>query len=109
MEKVADWVAHSPVVAAGVRAARKLAQRRNSSPPPLPKFEKLDLRDSGVGLEEYDEDNAPFVDGLAKRGRRRVDELDEEPAAVHRKAPGYGSGRSGLLDRERGRTAAVKR
>ncbi|KAM5538055.1 hypothetical protein V8D89_008252 [Ganoderma adspersum] len=108
MEKVADWVAHSPVVAAGVRAARQLAQRRNSSPPPLPKFEKMDLHDSGLDFE-YDEENAPPVNELAKRGRRRADELDEEPVGVHRKAPGYGSGRSGLLDRERGRTAAVKR
>ena len=108
MEKVADWVAHSPVVAAGVRAARQLAQRRNSSPPPLPKFEKLDVRDS-VGFEEYDEENVWFVEELPKRGRRRADELDEEPAGVSRKAPGYGSGRSGLLDRERGRTATVKR
>lgn len=106
MEKVADWVAHSPVVAAGVRAARQLAQRRNSSPPPLPKFEKMDLHDFGF---EYDEENAPPINELPKRGRRRADELDEEPVGVHRKAPGYGSGRSGLLDRERGRTAAVKR
>ncbi|KAI1791646.1 hypothetical protein LXA43DRAFT_1061168 [Ganoderma leucocontextum] len=109
MEKVADWVAHSPVVAAGVRAARHLAKRRNSSPPPLPKFEKLDLRDSGVGLEDDDEEKAEAINESSKRGRRRADELDEEPAGVQRKAPGYGGGRSGLLDRERGRTAVVKR
>ena len=113
MEKVADWVAHSPVVAAGVRAARHLAQRRNSSPPPLPKFEKMHLRDSGVEFDsgymnsavEEDEEEAPET----RRGRRRADELDRAPTGVGRNAPGYGSGRSGLVSRERGRAAVVKR
>ncbi|TBU46468.1 hypothetical protein BD309DRAFT_619519 [Dichomitus squalens] len=108
MEKVADWVAHSPVVAAGVRAARQLAQRRNSSPPPLPKFEKMGYRDSGIDIEEYDQNDVrPVNEG--RRGRRRPDELDQIAHGVDRKAPGYGNGRSGILSRERGRTAAVKR
>ena len=108
MEKVADWVAHSPVVAAGVRAARQLAQRRNSSPPPFPKFEKMGLRDSGVDLEEHNENHSHPVDET-RRGRRRPDELDQVPPGVGRHAPGYGNGRSGILSRERGRAAAVKR
>ncbi|KAI0362659.1 hypothetical protein OH77DRAFT_1491985 [Trametes cingulata] len=128
MEKVADWVAHSPVVAASVRIARQQVQqhphqRRNSSPPPLPKFEKLHLRDSGVdfdagytnsAVEEEFQDDDEFehsaVSG-SRRGRRRPDELDTAPPGVDRNAPGYGNGRSGLMARERtrGRTAVLKR
>ncbi|KAI0332635.1 hypothetical protein GY45DRAFT_1344591 [Cubamyces sp. BRFM 1775] len=127
MEKVADWVAHSPVVAASVRIARQQVQhhshqRRNSSPPPLPKFEKLHLRDSGVDFdaghissaveEEFEEDDAELsAEREARRGRRRPDELDLVPTGVDPKAPGYGNGRSGLMARERtrGRTAVLKR
>ncbi|RPD66629.1 hypothetical protein L226DRAFT_455248 [Lentinus tigrinus ALCF2SS1-7] len=117
MEKVADWVAHSPVVAAGVRAARQLAQRRNSSPPPLPKFERLHLRDSGVEFDAahlscaFAEDEEEDAREETRRGRRRKNELDPTPFGVGGNAPGYGNGRSGLLDRdrERGRTAAFKR
>ncbi|KAI0748614.1 hypothetical protein C8Q80DRAFT_1102701 [Daedaleopsis nitida] len=113
MEKVADWVAHSPVVAAGVRAALQLAQRRNSSPPPLPKFEKMNLRDSGdfdsrYAVEDGD-DVEVSVDEARRRGRRRVDELDRHTHGIDPKAPGYGNGRSGLLARERGRAVIVKR
>ena len=113
MEKVADWVAHSPVVAAGVRAARQLAQRRNSSPPPLPKFEKMDLRDTDVefdagyvgGAVEFEE----VEQGEERRGRRRTNELDKMPYGADRNAPGYGNGRSGLLSRERGRVGVTRR
>ena len=119
MEKVADWVAHSPVVAAGVRAARQLAQRRNSSPPPLPKFERMHLRDSGVEFDaaylssavvEDDDVEVQVPEEEMRRGRRRAHELDPTPFGVGGNAPGYGNGRSGLMyrDRERGRTA-VKR
>ena len=117
MEKVADWVAHSPVVAAGVRAARQLAQRRNSSPPPLPKFERMHLRDSGVEFDVaylssavVEDDEVQVSEEEMRRGRRRVNELDPTPFGVGGNAPGYGNGRSGLMyrDRERGRTA-VKR
>lgn len=117
MEKVADWVAHSPVVAAGVRAARQLAQRRNSSPPPLPKFEKMHLRDSGIEFDsgyvnsavEEDEDEVEVAVEHDRRGRRRPNEVDRLPTGVERNAPGYGGGRTGLLSRERGRPANVKR
>ncbi|KAI0723745.1 hypothetical protein C8T65DRAFT_564315 [Cerioporus squamosus] len=116
MEKVADWVAHSPAVAAGVRAARQLAQRRNSSPPPLPKFERGQLRDSGVEFDTahlssaVDESDEDVHVSEERRGRRRVQELDPTPFGVGGNAPGYGNGRSGLLSRERGRIiSAVKR
>ncbi|KAL7283772.1 hypothetical protein ACG7TL_003209 [Trametes sanguinea] len=128
MEKVADWVAHSPVVAASVRIARHQVQhhphqRRNSSPPPLPKFEKLHLRDSGVDVDagylhsaveekfdEEDECEESAAERESRRGRRRPDELDSRPG-LDPKAPGYGNGRSGLMARERtrGRTATLKR
>ena len=110
MEKVADWVAHSPVVAAGVRAA--LAQRRNSSPPPLPKFEKLDLHDSsakfdsGYAIDDFDQEPEPTE---GRRGRRRMNELDTIPYGADPKAPGYGNGRSGLVSRERGRAVVARR
>ncbi|KAI0780436.1 hypothetical protein BD413DRAFT_464408 [Trametes elegans] len=129
LEKVADWVAHSPVVAASVRIARQQVhhhphQRRDSSPPPLPKFEQLHLRDSGVEFdpgyansaveEEFDEEDEyeePAEERASRRGRRRPDELDPAPTGVDHRAPGYGNGRSGLLARERtrGRTATLKR
>ncbi|TFK92256.1 hypothetical protein K466DRAFT_481044 [Polyporus arcularius HHB13444] len=119
MEKVADWVAHSPVVAAGVRAARQLARRRNSSPPPLPKLERGHPRDSGVefdtgylnsAVDEDDEEEVHAAEVERRRGRRRVQELDPTPFGVGGNAPGYGNGRSGLVSRERGRViSAVKR
>ncbi|KAI0371692.1 hypothetical protein BV20DRAFT_941277 [Pilatotrama ljubarskyi] len=127
MEKVADWVAQSPVVAASVRIARQQVQqhphqRRNSSPPPLPKFEKLHLRDAGIDIdashsnsavEEFEEDDEFGGSAMSgsRRGRRRPDELDTAPPGVDRNAPGFGNGRSGLLARERtrGRTAILKR
>ena len=113
MEKVADWVAHSPVVAAGVRAARQLAQRRNSSPPPLPKFEKMGLGESGVDLAAAQHSSAVDDEVVEKveerRGRRRAHELDNVPYGVDRNAPGYGNGRSGLVSRERGRAGVVRR
>ncbi|CDO76444.1 hypothetical protein BN946_scf184781.g21 [Trametes cinnabarina] len=128
MEKVADWVAHSPVVAASVRMARHQVQhrpheRRNSSPPPLPRFEKVHLRDSGVDVDigyingaveecfdEEDESEEPMDERDTRRGRRRPDELDSRPG-LDPVAPGYGNGRSGLMARERtrGRTASLKR
>ncbi|KAI0636406.1 hypothetical protein C8Q77DRAFT_1154348 [Trametes polyzona] len=124
MEKVADWVAHSPVVAASVRIARQQVQhpphqRRNSSPPPLPKFEKLHLRDSGIDvdasylnsaveeLDEEDECEEPAQKQGSRRGRRRPDELDSVPPGADRDAPGYGNGRSGLMARERTRGHTV--
>ncbi|KAI0672730.1 hypothetical protein C8Q78DRAFT_970014 [Trametes maxima] len=133
LEKVADWVAHSPVVAASVRMARQQVQhhqhhpheRRNSSPPPLPKFEKLHhARDSGVDFdtgyinsaveEEFDEEDEcdePREERDSRRGRRRPNELDVVPSGVDRNAPGFGNGRSGLLARERtrGRAPTLKR
>ncbi|KAH9848899.1 hypothetical protein C2E23DRAFT_738552 [Lenzites betulinus] len=129
LEKVADWVAHSPVVAASVRIARQQVQhhaheRRNSSPPPLPKFEKLHLQDSGVDVdagyvnsaveEDFDEEDefeVPAQERNSRRGRRRPDELDYAPTGVERGAPGYGNGRSGLMARERtrGRASTLKR
>ncbi|KAI0647536.1 hypothetical protein C8Q79DRAFT_907895 [Trametes meyenii] len=139
LEKVADWVAHSPVVAASVRVARQQVQqqhhhhhhhhhpheRRNSSPPPLPKFEKLHhSRDSGVDVdtgyinsaveeefEEEDECDEPREERDSRRGRRRPNELDIAPVGVDYNAPGFGNGRSGLLARERirGRAATLKR
>ena len=66
------------------------------------------LRDSGVDLEEHNENHSHPVDET-RRGRRRPDELDQVPPGVGRHAPGYGNGRSGILSRERGRAAAVKR
>lgn len=127
MEKVADWVAHSPVVAASVRIARQQVQhhphhRRNSSPPPLPKFEKsrpdsgvdLDIGYINTAVEEFDEEDEceePEQERGSRRGRRRTDELDKLPPCVDRSAPGYGNGRSGLMARERsrGRTVTLKR
>ena len=79
MEKVADWVAHSPVVAAGVRAAREFAQRRNSSPPPLPKFEKMSLSDTGAVFDNTIEE----VEGRRKlEPRRERDEIVRERGGV---------------------------
>ncbi|KAI0820198.1 hypothetical protein BC628DRAFT_1331061 [Trametes gibbosa] len=129
LEKVADWVAHSPVVAASVRIARQQVQhhthqRRNSSPSPLPKFEKLHLRNAALDVdagcvnsaveEEFDEEDEcedPARERNSRRGRRRPDELDSMPLGADHGAPGYGNGRSGLMARERtrGRAPTLKR
>ncbi|KAH9928527.1 uncharacterized protein BXZ73DRAFT_90582 [Epithele typhae] len=108
MEKVADWVAHSPVVVAGARVARPLAGRRNSSPPPLPKFEKMDINDTTFDGFAVEDEMAGPVDDV-RRGRRRMNELDEAPYSAGRNAPGYGNGRSGLVSRERGRVGVARR
>ncbi|KAI0071762.1 hypothetical protein K474DRAFT_1679186 [Panus rudis PR-1116 ss-1] len=106
--KVADWVASSPVVS-------RPSTRRNSSPPPKPKYEQM-VRDSGVEFGPVDELYASslqhaFVDDddeedvsretiAERRGRRRAHELDSAPIGV--RGPGYGNGRSGLRAREFG-------
>ncbi|GJE96455.1 hypothetical protein PsYK624_126520 [Phanerochaete sordida] len=117
VEKVAEWVSSSPVIAlAGAGTAR-----RNSSPQRKPKYEFVEaltrgLRDCAVASSSEDDDDEDTSDEKAVelsredfertiRGRRRVDELDE---AYHGNAPGYGNGRSGLKARERGRGVASR-
>ena len=87
-----DWGAHSPVVAAVVHAARQLAQRRNSSLPPLPKFEPECMRYhnavvnfNGTYLSSavVEDDNAKVqVLEEMRRGRGQVNELDPTPFGV---------------------------
>ncbi|GBE81762.1 predicted protein [Sparassis crispa] len=116
VEKVADWVSNSPVVGAQVRG--RTLTRRNSSPPPKPRHEMLladAMLDPDVGgqLDHLREALARSLHvrveeervehGDDRRGRRRAEELDNIPQGVDRSAPGYGSGRSGLRARERGR------
>lgn len=121
VEKVADWVASSPVLT-------RPAKRRNSSPPPKPKYEQL-VRGSraqfGANVDELyshslqhaasDDDDEGFPARqlqaqIERRGRRRAHELDSAPIGVQ--GPGYGNGRSGLRAREtlvgdRGRPAVL--
>ena len=100
VEKVADWVASSPVVRVPIPSGR-----RNSSPPPKPKWELIG--DSGVvlsgGCAIADDDDEVFG-AMETRGRRRANELDRAPIAVgfgeRVGGPGYGNGRSGLKGRE---------
>lgn len=110
VEKVADWVASSPVVRMPVPTVR-----RNSSPPPKPKWEYLS--GSGVGqmkdlyadslqcaITDDDEDELPIPSVVEERGRRMVNELDRAPIPVGISerliGPGFGNGRSGLKGRE---------
>ncbi|KAI0073523.1 hypothetical protein K474DRAFT_1710650 [Panus rudis PR-1116 ss-1] len=103
VEKVADWVASSPVV------GRPPTSRRNSSPPPKPKYEQM-MRESGMefglvgqlyssSLQHAVVDDDYDVRGpVERRGRRRAHEFDSAPIGVQ--GPGYGNGRSGLRARE---------
>ncbi|KAK7693815.1 hypothetical protein QCA50_003387 [Cerrena zonata] len=108
VEKVADWVASSPVVHMPIPTAR-----RNSSPPPKPKWEYVGdngdakaLYSDSLQCAVVDDDDEEFsVPSIAEtRGRRRVGELDRAPLAVGLGdilgGPGYGNGRSGLKRRE---------
>ncbi|KAH9950265.1 hypothetical protein B0H21DRAFT_564151 [Amylocystis lapponica] len=112
VEKVFDWVSHSPVV--NMQARGRTLTRRNSSPPAKPRFEML-LADADLdaGSEVVQE---ALVDSLRdatldggddrerRRGRRRANELDGvRRSPEHRAAPGFGNGRSGLRARERER------
>ncbi|OBZ75267.1 hypothetical protein A0H81_04093 [Grifola frondosa] len=75
MEKVIDWVAHSPVL------------------------EKMLDADSGVEFGALEQQAVVDLDddeGYDVRGRRRVDELDDSPDGLGRDAPGFGNGRTRL-------------
>lgn len=117
IEKVADWVSHSPAMPVRGRTLT----RRNSSPA-KPKLDAL----IGEVTEEHDllavrevlakslhfhtDHDDVYVTSRDRRGRRRPDELDHAPVGVdsHR-APGLGAGRSGLMARERERGRALVR
>ncbi|TCD66197.1 hypothetical protein EIP91_001692, partial [Steccherinum ochraceum] len=115
VEKVFEWVSHSPVAASGVARGRTVT-RRNSSPPAKPVKHELgqghgavrDLYARCIDQPVVDDQEA---DGLGPRrqegvrGRRRGRELEE--VEVHPDAPGYGNGRSGLMARERQRGRAA--
>ncbi len=116
VEKVTEWVSSSPVV--GHHHSRKHTitvlegtARRNSSPPPQPKYEFVDALTRGLrGCAIADDDEDEEEDGVeeimeGRRGRRMVGELDEP---MWEEAPGFGSGRSGLRARERGRAGVVR-
>lgn len=103
-ETVFDW---SSVPGLPPPARGRTSIRRNSSPPPKM---MLSLMSLGVGLERSTSPTrvpAPRGAGVAAspngsrtgRGRARVEELDGLGSGDE--APGYGNGRSGLLDRER--------
>ncbi|EKM55061.1 uncharacterized protein PHACADRAFT_255400 [Phanerochaete carnosa HHB-10118-sp] len=109
IEKVAEWVSSSPVIALA-------PGRRNSSPQRKPKYEFVEaltrgLRDCAFASSSEDDDGEAKTDVSREdmdrtiRGRRRMDELDEVLPAG---APGYGNGRSGLKARERGRGVASR-
>ena len=78
-------------MAAGVRAARQLAQRRNSSLPPLPKFEYMHYHNTVVNFDDtylssamVDLDDNAEIQVLEemRRGRGRVNKLDATPFGV---------------------------
>ena len=109
VEKVAEWVSASPVL-----AAPHGHTRRNSSPQRKPRFDFVEaltrgLKGCAVDSEDDDADERRVVEReqyeRTLRGRRRVEELDE---AQMQDAPGLGSGRSGLMARERGRAVAAR-
>lgn len=94
-EQVFDWSSVPPQSPARGRAA----VRRNSSPPPKLMRSLLEL---GLGYERSVSPPSRNTTSLGnKRGRMRVDELDGVGGTVN--APGFGHGRSGLLDREKRR------
>ncbi|TFK42348.1 hypothetical protein BDQ12DRAFT_719228 [Crucibulum laeve] len=101
MEKVFDW---SSVPGLPVRG--RTAIRRNSSPPP--KMAMIAMED-GRSLALAAARNAEVMERSSSRpqarGRARAEELDGR--GVSREAPGYGHGRSGLVNRERERAMGV--
>ncbi|KIP06024.1 hypothetical protein PHLGIDRAFT_477117 [Phlebiopsis gigantea 11061_1 CR5-6] len=109
VEKVAEWVSASPVLAGPHGHAR-----RNSSPQRKPRFDFVEaltrgLKGCAVDSEDDDADERRAAEReqyeRTLRGRRRAEELD---AAQLQDAPGLGNGRSGLMSRERGRAPAVR-
>lgn len=110
IEKVAEWVSSSPVIALA-------PGRRNSSPQRKPKYEFVEeltrgLRDCALASSSSEGDDSEAKTDFSRedvdrtiRGRRRMDELDE---VLRGGAPGYGNGRSGLRARERGRGLASR-
>lgn len=97
VEQVFDWSSAPQVSPVRGRAA----VRRNSSPPPK-------VMQSLMGLQfAYESSVSPHQTECAassdtkNRGRARVEDLDGIGCPVD--APGYGHGRSGLLDREKRR------
>lgn len=84
VEQVFDW-SNMPV------ARGRAAVRRNSSPPP-----KMVLSGVCMNLESASGYGSA---GRTKRGRARADDLDGMGFSAD--APGYGIGRSGLMDREK--------
>lgn len=102
LEQVLDWVSVS-----GLPPRGRAAVRRNSSPPPKMLQTMMPLEDftpecgafpsQRMGHASETVSSSP---GRRSRGRARVDELEGVGGSVI--APGYGHGRSGLIDRERG-------
>ncbi|KAF8891226.1 hypothetical protein BD779DRAFT_1670869 [Infundibulicybe gibba] len=79
----------------------RTAVRRNSSPPPKMMLSAIALEDHNRAIAAAKKAEATATSQLqAKtRGRARVEELDGLGLSAY--APGYGHGRSGLLDRAR--------
>lgn len=122
IEKVAEWVMFSPVVAHPVASLGQQQQqhgRRNSSPNRKVKYEFVEaltrgLRGCAIAGSDDEEDEEQGEKEMKEnmqekrivmerehdmgRGRRRVNELDEP---LREDAPGLGSGRSGLRHREK--------
>lgn len=125
VEKVAEWVSSSPVIAGAPAPLRPSSytrrhhhqnQRRNSSPKARRvKYEFVEALTRGLkgcavdsdsdseesssqgGVEEKEQDKENRLGGGGGvRGRRRPDELDVPASEA---APGFGAGRSGLKGR----------
>ncbi|THH26603.1 hypothetical protein EUX98_g7583 [Antrodiella citrinella] len=104
VEKVFEWVSHSPVASGAIRG--RTVTRRNSSPPPKHEIFRdpgaaRDLHEKCKQEDVMDDEEAGRIRREDLRGRRKVEELDE--AEIAPGAPGYGNGRSGLKARERPR------
>ncbi|KAF9469271.1 hypothetical protein BDZ94DRAFT_368359 [Collybia nuda] len=95
IEKVLDW-SSAPGLARG-----RATIRRSSSPTPKMILSAIPLEDHSRAVVSGNRVDAHFP--RKARGRAKAEEFDEE-------APGFGNGRSGLLDRERimsGRSARL--
>ena len=99
-EKLVDWSS-----VPGFPHRGRATLRRNSSP--LPKM-LIDLEDPALGaaVKNRQEDSGSQM-RVRTRGRARVEDLGRDSQSTD--APGFGYGRSGLLDRERGSGAQSTR
>lgn len=99
IEKVLDWSSISGL------ARGRATIRRGSSPPPKMNLSAIALEDHNRALALATKLDTTVSYGLRKaRGRAKAEDVESEDA------PGFGNGRSGLLDRERtigGRSARL--